>query len=89
MCLASLASYVNTAEERATYPVNIGPDLSEDEKIRLVLFLASKHLMDYDSTHCTPLPRHLFKEPYDLFATIGSSTPPSLNASTGSRQSNL
>lgn len=28
---------------------------------------ASKHLIDYDSTHCTPLPKQLFHEPWDLF----------------------
>ena len=42
-----------------------------EEKTRLVLFLAAKHLLDYDSTHCSPLPRDLFHEPWDLFHEAG------------------
>lgn len=60
-----------------TYPLMIGESgMQEEEKTRLVLFLAAKHLVDYDSTHCSPLPRNLFQEPWDLFREAGVSGGP-------------
>lgn len=49
------------------YPVNIGPDLDHSIRDELVLFLASRHLLDYDSVHCAPLPASYFRKPWDLF----------------------
>ncbi|RWS28627.1 abhydrolase domain-containing protein 16A-like protein [Leptotrombidium deliense] len=68
LCLATLASYVEKAG--AHYPVMIGEEINADEKIRLILYLATKHLVNYESTHCTPLPVQLFTEPFDLFNAI-------------------
>jgi pimeloyl-ACP methyl ester carboxylesterase len=70
LCLATLASYIESTDSCDSYPVNIGHGLSDDVKIQLVLYLAGKHLIDYDSTHCTPLPKHMFREPFDLFNAI-------------------
>lgn len=47
-----------------TYPSLIGEGLSEQQKIQLALFLVSKYLEDYDSTHCSPLPAIYFHEPW-------------------------
>lgn len=62
--LRSLRDYFN--HNQMSYPVNIGSDLDNITKEQLVLFLASKFLIDYDSVHCEPLPPRYFKEPWDL-----------------------
>lgn len=47
------------------YPCIFGEGLKPEEKIRLTLFLANITMIDYNSTHCTPLPKQLFKLPWD------------------------
>ncbi|KAI1294155.1 Phosphatidylserine lipase ABHD16A [Halotydeus destructor] len=66
ICFATLTSYTE-ANQANHYPVDIGSELADDMKVKITLYLASKHLIDYDSTHCTPLPKSLFIEPFNLF----------------------
>ncbi|RWS17393.1 abhydrolase domain-containing protein 16A-like protein [Dinothrombium tinctorium] len=60
-------------KDGSSYPLSIGGEADTEEKIKLLLYLANKHLIDYDSTHCTPLPKHLFIEPWDLFKALNIS----------------
>ncbi|XP_074599987.1 phosphatidylserine lipase ABHD16A-like [Brevipalpus obovatus] len=48
------------------FPVMIGNDLDDDTKKKLIFFLASKHLLDFEDHHSTPLPAKYFMEPWDL-----------------------
>lgn len=66
-CLRLLSIYFR--ENPISYPVDIGPELDNVTKDQLVLFLASKFIIDYDSVHCEPLPPRYFQKPWDL---IGS-----------------
>lgn len=63
-CLRLLLDYFHV--NPTSYPVNIGPDLDKITRDQLVLFLASKHLVDYDSVHCAPLPARYFQRPWNL-----------------------
>lgn len=63
-CLRLLLEYFHT--NRTSYPANIGPDLDVTTRDQLVLFLVSKHLIDYDSVHCEPLPARYLRKPWNL-----------------------
>uniref|UniRef100_A0A6G1SF29 Abhydrolase domain-containing protein 16A n=1 Tax=Aceria tosichella TaxID=561515 RepID=A0A6G1SF29_9ACAR len=63
-CLRLLLDYFHT--HRTAYPVEIGPDLDITTRDQLVLYLASKHLIDYDSVHCAPLPGRYLQKPWNL-----------------------
>lgn len=65
-CLNLLMEYFHT--HPTNYPVNIGPDLDLTTRDQLVLFIASKHLIDYDSEHCAPLPPRYFRRPWNLMS---------------------
>jgi pimeloyl-ACP methyl ester carboxylesterase len=54
----------NPSWSTRNYPSSLGEGLSREIKIQLALFLVSKYLVDYDSTHCTPLPPIYFHEPW-------------------------
>ena len=47
------------------YPCKLGKDVEPQGKQQLILFLASKYMVDFDSTHCTPLPTRYFNLPWD------------------------
>lgn len=64
LCLATLKSYVE--ENSPFFPMNIGEGMSLSSKVQLILFLAQKHMIDFDSTHCPPLPPELFQIPWKL-----------------------
>ena len=88
VCITALTSYVNL-NNVTSYPVLIGDradDMTEEQKTQILLFLASKHMLDYDSTHCSPLPRNLFIEPWDLFreAVVASGSSSSGSSSSDS-----
>ncbi|XP_054156741.1 phosphatidylserine lipase ABHD16A-like [Oppia nitens] len=78
LCLNQLLTYMK--ENGVDYPLNIGDniDMTIDMKIKLVLFLAKKHMKHYDSTHCTPLPAILFEEPFDLLTIFNNKIKSSL-----------
>lgn len=63
-CLRLLLDYFHT--HRTNYPVEIGPDLDLTTRDQLVLYLVSKHLIDYDSVHCAPLPARYLQRPWNL-----------------------
>ncbi|XP_013406643.1 protein ABHD16A-like [Lingula anatina] len=62
MCEATFASFV--MENSLSFPMQIGEGISEDLRSQLALFLAYKHMEDFESTHCTPLPTTHFKLPW-------------------------
>ncbi|XP_050429357.1 phosphatidylserine lipase ABHD16A [Adelges cooleyi] len=38
------------------YPLNLGDEWNDQQKTKMLLYLADRHMKDYNSTHCTPLP---------------------------------
>lgn len=57
-CQSILSNYTSFNSE---FPYQkLGADLSTDEQIQLLLFLAKKYMADFKSTHCTPLPVQIF-----------------------------
>lgn len=63
-CLRLLLDHLNSNQK--SYPINIGPDLDNVTRDQLVLFLAFKFMIDYDSVHCAPLPARYFSRPWNL-----------------------
>ncbi|KAH9388124.1 Protein abhd16a [Tyrophagus putrescentiae] len=68
---AMLLSYIGERGITA-YPVPITvEDVGGVEQAKaIILFMASRLLRNYNSTHCTPLPPSMFEEPFDLFAAV-------------------
>ncbi|XP_063700519.1 phosphatidylserine lipase ABHD16A [Culicoides brevitarsis] len=64
LCEQLFQSYFERRDR--SYPVYIGESLEEEDKNQLVLYLIKKHLVDFKSTHCTPLPTEYFR-PDTLF----------------------
>uniref|UniRef100_H2YBH9 Uncharacterized protein n=1 Tax=Ciona savignyi TaxID=51511 RepID=H2YBH9_CIOSA len=50
----------------STYPIDLGHDLSQVQKIQVLLYLVNKHVACYPSTHCTPLPPSYFTQPWKI-----------------------
>ncbi|KAM5287278.1 phosphatidylserine lipase ABHD16A isoform 2-T2 [Hipposideros larvatus] len=63
-CLSVLRSY--QAEHGPDFPWSVGEDMSADGRRQLALFLAQKHLHNFEATHCTPLPVQNFQMPWHL-----------------------
>ncbi|XP_026541220.1 protein ABHD16A isoform X1 [Notechis scutatus] len=63
-CLSVLKSY--QAEEGDEFPWSVGEDMTLDGRRQLALFLARKHLQNFEATHCTPLPPQEFHLPWSL-----------------------
>ncbi|XP_058055132.1 phosphatidylserine lipase ABHD16A isoform X1 [Anopheles bellator] len=65
-----LMDYVglNARDGILRYPLDIGneADFSNDSRRAWVKFLIKKHLSDFKSTHCTPLPKEFFQRPWEL-----------------------
>ncbi|XP_035214771.1 phosphatidylserine lipase ABHD16A-like [Stegodyphus dumicola] len=70
LCIASLASYIE--ENGCEFPLQIGDSLPADLKVQLALYLADKHMIDFDSTHCVELPARMFHLPWDIRQASGS-----------------
>ncbi|XP_064616388.1 phosphatidylserine lipase ABHD16A-like [Liolophura sinensis] len=64
LCLTKLLSL--SREHPQSFPFLEGGDITEETKRQLVLYLASRHMVDYDSTHCSPLPASFFVMPWSL-----------------------
>lgn len=64
----SLQTIISASVEETdgAFPTNLGKDISSNTKKQLALYLASKYMVDFDSTHCTPLPVRFFSQPWDL-----------------------
>ncbi|XP_020829974.1 phosphatidylserine lipase ABHD16A [Phascolarctos cinereus] len=63
-CVSVLQSY--QTEHGGDFPWSVGDDISADGQRQLALFLARKHLHNFEATHCTPLPPHEFQIPWKL-----------------------
>uniref|UniRef100_G1TMM5 Phosphatidylserine lipase ABHD16A n=1 Tax=Oryctolagus cuniculus TaxID=9986 RepID=G1TMM5_RABIT len=63
-CVSVLRSY--QAEHGPDFPWSVGEDMSADGRRQLALFLARKHLHNFEATHCTPLPAQNFQMPWHL-----------------------
>ncbi|GIY28640.1 hypothetical protein CEXT_529241 [Caerostris extrusa] len=74
LCNATLMSYIE--ENGPGYPLEIGENMSADMKIQLVLYLADKYMIDFDSTHCVPLPGRVFQLPWDFKLPSIDDVPP-------------
>ncbi|XP_061216346.1 phosphatidylserine lipase ABHD16A isoform X3 [Neopsephotus bourkii] len=48
------------------FPWSLGEELSVEERQQLALFLAQKHLQNFEASHCTPLPPQAFRLPWTL-----------------------
>lgn len=59
-----LLSYVS--ENSKQYPLEIGDDYGTEQRNQLAEYLVRKHLIDFNSTHCTPLPTEHFQIPWDV-----------------------
>ncbi|XP_055947694.1 phosphatidylserine lipase ABHD16A-like [Argiope bruennichi] len=80
LCNATIMSYIE--ENGADFPLMIGEHMSSDMKVQLVLYLAEKYMVDFDSTHCVPLPGRAFQLPWD-FSRL------SINGSSSEQQSHI
>lgn len=58
-----LWSYID--QHGATFPCMIGEDMEQETKEQLLIYLASKHMSEIDTSHCTPLPASHFTLPWD------------------------
>uniref|UniRef100_A0A8D0BRF3 Phosphatidylserine lipase ABHD16A n=1 Tax=Salvator merianae TaxID=96440 RepID=A0A8D0BRF3_SALMN len=63
-CLSVLKSY--QAENGDEFPWSVGEDMTPEGRRQLALFLARKHLQNFEATHCTPLPAQEFHLPWSL-----------------------
>eukprot|EP00092_Neocalanus_flemingeri_P037127 GFUD01040415.1.p1 GENE.GFUD01040415.1~~GFUD01040415.1.p1 ORF type:complete len:539 (+),score=179.12 GFUD01040415.1:238-1854(+) len=52
-------------ENGSEIPNSLGENLTEEEKGRMLSYLATKMMTDLNTTHCTPLPPHKFQQPWD------------------------
>lgn len=62
LCSSLIKSYKR--DNTDTFPCLIGDGFSQEEKERMTLFLASKYMSEFNSTHCSPLPAALFQRPW-------------------------
>lgn len=69
LCLSLLMSYLSDNGNNGTsrsYPIEIGDEYTSEQRDSMVKFLIKKHLRDFKSTHCTPLPREYFQHPWEI-----------------------
>lgn len=59
-----LLSYVS--ENSKQYPLDIGDEYTAEQRNQMADYLIRKHLIDFKSTHCTPLPTEHFRIPWDV-----------------------
>uniref|UniRef100_UPI00398EAC8F phosphatidylserine lipase ABHD16A n=1 Tax=Pristiophorus japonicus TaxID=55135 RepID=UPI00398EAC8F len=63
-CTSVLQSY--KSEQGDVFPWTVGEDMTSEGRRQLAIFLAHKHLKNFDATHCTPLPSYEFTLPWSL-----------------------
>jgi hypothetical protein len=68
LCVSTLVSYIS--EHSNSYPCLVGDDFSAELKDQMVLFLAHRYMIDFQSTHCTPLPANMFRLPWELSSEL-------------------
>ncbi|KAK8723413.1 hypothetical protein OTU49_011697 [Cherax quadricarinatus] len=62
LCSTLLATYIT--EQGESHPLMIGEDMTDSDKSKLLLYLASKYLVDYNSPHNNPLEPCYFRKPW-------------------------
>ncbi|XP_078073348.1 phosphatidylserine lipase ABHD16A-like [Mustelus asterias] len=63
-CTSVLQSY--KSEHGGEFPWTVGEDMAAEGRRQLAIFLAHKHMKNFDATHCTPLPSYEFALPWSL-----------------------
>ncbi|XP_060706306.1 phosphatidylserine lipase ABHD16A [Hemiscyllium ocellatum] len=63
-CTSVLQSY--KTEHGGQLPWTVGEDMTTEGRRQLAIFLAHKHMKNFDATHCTPLPSYEFTLPWTL-----------------------
>lgn len=71
-CEHALVEHLKHTSWSKKFPLNIGDEkndhagrkLSKDLKLTLALYLADKYLVNFESSHCTPLPKEYFDIPW-------------------------
>ncbi|XP_049546044.1 phosphatidylserine lipase ABHD16A isoform X1 [Anopheles darlingi] len=69
LCISLLMSYLTDNGNNGTnrsYPIEIGAEFSSEQRNTMTKFLIKKHLLDFKSTHCTPLPEEFFQMPWEI-----------------------
>nr|XP_022324622.1 protein ABHD16A-like isoform X1 [Crassostrea virginica] len=61
-CLPQIRSFIQSNSN--TFPCHIGKSYTDEEKKKMTLYLASRYMVDFDSTHCNPLPATFFRTPW-------------------------
>lgn len=64
LCYSKLQSYMS--DNSKNYPMRIGEDWNDSEKVKMALFLAKNYMIEYKATHCVPLPPDVFRKPWDV-----------------------
>lgn len=64
LCQSLLASYLS--EHSASFPLAIGTDMDSSTRSQLLLYLASKLMIEMEGTHCSPMPGSFFRLPWCL-----------------------
>lgn len=64
LCLSLLMSYISQNDK--SFPLEIGVDYTSEQRIQLAEYLLYKHLLDFKSSHCTPLPADYFQMPWSV-----------------------
>ncbi|KPM03997.1 abhydrolase domain-containing protein 16A-like protein [Sarcoptes scabiei] len=68
--LDSLRDYIVT-NQIDQYPIDLDPaEIGIDLSRHILLYMCRKHMSQFDSTHCTPLPPSFFVEPFNLFKSL-------------------
>ncbi|RXG72152.1 Protein ABHD16A [Armadillidium vulgare] len=63
----SLGQLVSFMEEHGqNYPLTLGEDMNDEQKMRMLLFIAHKIFVNFKSSHNNPLDVQYFKVPWTL-----------------------
>lgn len=54
-----------TQDGSISFPLDLGIDLTDEEKKNMLFYLVKKYMKDMDSSHCTPLTSSLMVSPWD------------------------
>lgn len=63
-CRAELEAFAG--DRNPPFPWQLGEHMTPEERQQMALYLAQKHLQNFEGTHCTPLPPHVFRLPWSL-----------------------
>lgn len=63
-CYSLILSYVS--EHTKQLPTEMGKNYTNEQRSLMADFLIKKHLLDFKSSHCTPLPTEYFQIPWSF-----------------------